>query len=455
MATYNKETYNVNTLYGGVPQFQQVAELANAQYDTAQWRKFASWGRTFRTPKWNGSITNAGIAIAAAVLSTNGQKPPRPQAGFGKYQGNIPMIGHMFNITADDIMTLRELEADNEDPRSLQQFQYTSRFYEHVRGMHNRINMFVHQGLSTGYITADQQNNQEGVQNVLIDLGMRPENRLFPTKVWSDPTADPIKDILAWQDKFSEDPNAPVITDILMSKALVKMLAEHPMVRKAIALKKYIGSPIPDQIPLTRMEVITGMTEYFDILPITIIDEKARVQEDGMWKEVKSFETNSVVFCRIGTGNNTFFEMVHCRNIYDDDTNPNVAKVRFEGGRFTAIVEHFSNPFNIATSMEAFVCPVPRNVNNWYVAKIDTTAPWGSRDTMLDRRFNAVKTVKDFEHVIVNGEEFMRLEVINALNAMTPPQTTGLNMKLSNVQAKVDALSADLQKQLFTALTAE
>ncbi len=448
MAQYIKETYNVNTLFGGPVQFQQVADLVNSKYDTARWREFAMWGRTFRTPTWKGSISQTGIAIAAAVLSTNGQKPPRGKQGFGKYQGNIPMIGHMFNITADDIMTLRELEADGEDPQYLQQFQYSQRLDENIRGMHNRLNMFVFQGLSSGYITADAQNNKEGVQNVLIDLGLKQENRLRPAKVWSDPTADPIADILEWQDKIADDPNAPSVSAILASKALIKQLALHPNVRAKIALKKYIGSPIPEQIPLTRAEVISGMTEYYDILPIIEIDEKARVQQDGMWKEVKSFDESVLVFCTPAN----FFEMVGCRNIYDDDSNPNVAKIHFEGTHFTGIVEHFSNPFNIATSMEGFACPVPRDVNSWFVAKVDTTEVWGTPEQMLDVHMNAVKTVKNAEMILIDGEEYTRLAVIAALN--TIGQTTGTNMKLANVQAKVEGLTDGDKTSLLEQLNA-
>jgi hypothetical protein len=448
MANYSKEMYNVKELWANRGGFTVLENQINEFYNQASWRRFATWGMSRETPDWQTNIASTNLNIAAAVLSVNGTKPPRGMEGWNYKRGTIPMIGHRFDITAHDLLVLRTLSDMPGDPTFKQRASYTERVARLVGGMHNRLNMFVWQGFSTGYAIANTENNGEAIK-LLIDLGFKAENRLRPTKVWTDPTADPIQDMLDAQDLAADDPNAPLVTAWLMAKSKIRQLATHPNVRGMVARKMYPNSTVPTEVPLSRKEVITGLTEYFDILPIIEIDEKAAVQEDGGAKTVKSFDESVVVL----TNPDNFFEMVPCRPVFADDGNPNISKMSFENGHFVMIVEHFSNPAKITSSIEAFALPVPRNVHNWFAIKTDTTEVWGTRELMEGKRTNATKVESTATKVVVDGEEYLREAVIAALNGMG--KTIGTRTSLKNVQAAVDALTEAELATLVAALPAE
>jgi hypothetical protein len=447
MANYSKEMYNVRELWANRGGFTVLENEINNFYNEASWRRFAQWGMSRETPDWQTNVASTNLNIAAAVLSVNGTKPPRGMEGWNFKRGTIPMIGHRFEITAHDLLMLRTLSDTPGDPTFKQRASYSERVARLVGGMHNRLNMFVWQGFSSGYAIANTENNGEAIE-LLIDLGFKSENRLRPEVVWSDPTADPIQDMLDAQDAAADDPNAPNVTRWLMSKSLIRMLSMHPNVRNKVARKMYPTSTVPSEVPLSRKEVIEGLTEYFDILPIEEIDEKAAVQEDGGAKTVRSFDETVAVLCNP----DNFFEMVPCRPVFADDGNPNISKMSFEQGHFVMIVEHFSNPAKITSSIEAFALPVPRNVHNWFAIKTDTTSPWGTREQMKARRTNATKVESTATKVVVDGEEYLRESVISALNSIG--QTIGVRTSLKNVQVAVDGLTDADKTALVAALNA-
>lgn len=164
MGLYSKTLYyNVALFWEGVEAFTTVINDVNAKYNDALWRRFAFWGRRMRTPEWKINVRDTEINVAAAVLSANGQKPLRGAGAWQTYGGTIPLIGHGFQMDASDFMALKAFEPIADDPNFHARYDYLERFAAAVGGMHSRINMMVFEGLSTGFITADAQNNGEGI----------------------------------------------------------------------------------------------------------------------------------------------------------------------------------------------------------------------------------------------------------------------------------------------------
>lgn len=455
MGTYHKSNYNVTNYWAGVEEFTTIVNTVNEKYNQATWRNFATWGRRLLIPDFKVNVREANLNVAAAILSVNGQKPLRGALGFKQYGGTIPLIGHGFQMGSADFMALRSFEQDPADPSFNYRFEYMDRFGRALGGMHSRINMMVYQALSSGYVIADAKNNTEAIE-ALFDLHFNPEHRFAPTKPWSDDEADPIQDMLDIQDLMTDE-QIPY-TNWLMSKKLIREIAAHPNVRVKIAQKMYPTSTIAGTIPLTRAEVIKGLTEFFEIVPIIEIDEKTSIEVDGKPKVITSFDEK--VATLIDPTN--FFVLQNCRNIYEDDDNPNILNTMVEEGRFSVIVEYFSNPVKNTTSMESFVLPVPRDPNNVALLKTDATGPWGDRDQMLKtktpalfgKRGNTSKlanTQSPEAKVVIDGTAYSRTDVIAALNGIGV--ATHTNTGVTKVQQAVDTLNEEQMDALWNKLS--
>lgn len=445
MGLYSKTLYyNVALFWEGVEAFTTVINDVNAKYNDAFWRRFAFWGRRMRTPEWKINVRDTEINVAAAVLSANGQKPLRGAGAWQTYGGTIPLIGHGFQMDASDFMALKAFEPIADDPNFHARYDYLERFAAAVGGMHSRINMMVFEGLSTGFITADAQNNGEGIQ-IAVDLNYPSDRFKVPSYgIWGSGSDDPIQDLLDIQDWM--DDNSLPYTNWLISKKLIRKMSVNKNVRIKIAMKMYPNTPNPGQIPLTRKEVMEGLVNYYGIVPIIEIDEKSNVERDGKGNVIKSFAEDVAVLCVP----DRFFELQNCENIYEMDNNPNVLHSSVEEGRISVIVEYFSNPVKDVTSMEAYVLPVPRNPNNICILKTSTDQPWGGGKTTKTTK--AVKAAaKPVATTIAVGDgEYDRAAVISAME--TIGVKINANTGVAKTQEAVNLLGEEKIKALENVL---
>lgn len=454
---YAKETYNVLAFWGDVDTMTTVFNTVNDKYNGARWRDYASWAPRLRTPDYKVNVVESNLNVAAAVISANGQKPLRGIKGWSEYAGTIPLIGHSFKMSAEDFMMLRHLEASPNDPNGPARFSFIERFDKLVAGMHTRLNMFVYQALSSGYVISDNQNGAEEGVRAMFDLRFDPEHRWVPKYgLWTNFAvggSNPIQDMQDMQDYFDDE--AIPYTNWLMTRKLVQTLANNPNVTTMLARKMRIIDP--QDYPFTREEVRTQLSALFGIAPIIEIDEKSAIELDGKSVTVSSFDPVVATLCAPAD----FFNMMNCRNIFESENSPTIAKTSVENDRFSVIVEYASNPVSNTCSIESYVLPVPKNPRNIGLIKTDTTEEWGTREwinnggEVPDFNRNTTKTIKsvDGNTVLVNGEVFTRERIFDALDAIG--ETANRRLGAKQTQKVVDALDETKTAALYTQLGVE
>lgn len=358
---YEKSTYDL-TRFWRSDEFKTITDTANAVFNEAKWRMFASWGMSRATNKWTNIVKNDEINVAATVLSVSGEKPLRGTSGYSEYGGTLPKIGHGFAYGEDDFIRLKEYRAQGIGD-DLIQMDYMSRYSANIGGMHNRINMFVFSGLSRGEIIVDANNNPDGVKTS-FDMKFPASHKLkAKTKKWAEDGSDPIGDLQRMQ-QLMIDEGRPY-TSFIMPKSLFTIFCNNKKVQADVIAKLKITIT---GYPLTQSEIKATVETGFDLPPIMVINEKSALEIDGIPQSLEgSFDPNTV--CLLTPQN--FFELVTFDSLYLEDKNSVAVIGSTESNHFASMLRYQSEPMKTITTLESWVIPAPRNPKN--IVILDTS----------------------------------------------------------------------------------
>ena len=199
----NTRDLSLYGLVGGEGAVRSIIDTANQEYNTAKWKSHYDWdvqqlGLTF-------SVLSAqsNIAPMASVIDINAPKPLRATSGYSGYGGSIPKIGHGFDIEEQTLRDQQQLVASggvhNQEAIAELLYNNVSRL---IQGAHARVGYMGDQLRSTGKVIIDANNNPDGLL-LEISFHVPDENYLkagfAPSsvkKAWSDPTANPIQDLI-------------------------------------------------------------------------------------------------------------------------------------------------------------------------------------------------------------------------------------------------------------------
>ena len=139
--------------YVDAENFGLILDNANAKYNQALWRQFASGGKPTNEREWKQGIKKTPILVRASVLGTHSEKPQRSTMGWEIYGGTLPQVGHGFNITQDDMIELRRISKLNDMTfgESLVDCFITNS-QNMLGGVHNELTYMTLQAMSTGEI---------------------------------------------------------------------------------------------------------------------------------------------------------------------------------------------------------------------------------------------------------------------------------------------------------------
>ena len=348
----------LNTFILGSEDLRILLDTANAKYNRASWRNFATFDVPQIGKSFKAIIEETNIIVRASLLSPSGKKPLRSTEGGELYTGSIPKIGHGFKIDQADINFFKELGQVEGDVNDWIARTYINRAAKIIGGFHATWTGWIYQALSTGWIKVTKDQNPDGIP-LNVGMKVKPSHMIGAlTKVWSDPDADIIGSLQRMV-KIATDDSIP-FDYIGMTKELFdNVVCKNKNVIEALKGRMLIREDI--LYPFTTREIKERLASGFDLPPIVLFDERSRFESDGIPVDgAPSFDPNAAILLKAGY----FFGIKNSPDDYREDKNPAVITSSTENGHIGAIKIFGSEPINVITNMEAWAFPVMKNPNN-------------------------------------------------------------------------------------------
>lgn len=372
--------YNYNDLrrYVDNENFGLLLDTANAKYNQAIWRKYATWGTPSDDKEWIQGQKETPILVRASILGTHSAKPQRNTEGWKYYGGSIAKMGHGFSIDEDDLFAMRKAsKLQNVPYANLMTDALIQNSANMLGGVHAELNYMVLQALSTGAIS------DVAVDGGRFDFRFPIADNRFLTPATSggaanywfnkngeeNTSANVIKDILDMQAYLTEDLSLAV-DHWKISKKLFRKILRHSSVLSAIKARANYYNP--DNVNLTDAEIVAALHAN-GVWPIDVIDHKSRHEVDGVpvADETPAFDEH--VMCAYNSGLIPF-EMKCTNSIYLDrqsmggiGTNHNYS---FVEGRIAVLTSWEERPIKNVVDCELYAAPVFNNLNELAIATV-------------------------------------------------------------------------------------
>lgn len=294
----NTRDLSFYSLLGGESGIRAIIDTVNSKYNNTNWKSHFNWDIPQMGLTFNVLTAKSNIAPMASVIDVNSPKPLRAKQGFGGYGGAIPKLGHGFD---NEEQTLRDQQLLAANGGSYSISAIAELLYNDVdqlvQGAHSRINYMDDQIRSTGFLRINVDNNPDGI---VLDVDYRVPSENFlkagfgkaPKKAWSDPTANPVQDLIDMA-KYADDNN--IAYDVFeMSKVLWNEFLYHPSVISWTRARMGLASSAPTY-PIGETDVRNAVAGFGGIPPIIINDTKYNAQVDGEDTFIKAFNEGNVV----------------------------------------------------------------------------------------------------------------------------------------------------------------
>ena len=286
----DKNLYGIGSLarFLDAENFGVLLNNINAKYNTAAWKKYASWGTPSDDREWKQGAKDTPILVRASILGTNSPKPQRNTQGWGMYTGTLPKIGHGFSIDQDDFIELRKVAKLSNltfGESLIDSFVYNST--KMLGGIHTELNYMTYQAMSKGEI------HDVPVDGVAYDFKfpIPTENIMTVTELWykwetkagvrtlvPNEKADVVQDLMDLQEYYN-DTLSLGLDHWKVSKKLLRMILTHPSVKDAfVKAKNYYN---PEGVKVLRTDLLAWLRDDMGIWPFEEIDYKSRHEEDG------------------------------------------------------------------------------------------------------------------------------------------------------------------------------
>lgn len=360
----NKSNYNIAEVLSG-KDFQFISDLANERYNNELWKMYCDLSPVQRSRTWNSLVRESNVKVMASVLDVNSAKPLTSLSGFSTYGGDIPKIGIGSKIEEQDILNEMELLAvgaplETEMAKNLVRVPLSSLY----QGIHSKLKFFVLQGISTGRIVVDM-NNQVNGKFISVDLNIPSANKVNVAKVWSDATADPIKDLRDKQ-RFAKNTLKLNLSDFHweMSQSLYDTFISHPKVESIIKGRLNI---LNNDYIVTEDEIRAQLLAL-GIKPFYVVDEVCAFDSDGEAKEVEPFDTDNMSLVP-----SRFFDMKRAISVQSYIESNTAMRSTVE--EVIAAVSTWDDRKGVNNiDVEAWMFPVPKDPKNILILDTATAA---------------------------------------------------------------------------------
>lgn len=346
-------------------EFGEIAEYVNRKYNNRGWQTYAKWGIPQNSRLWANFVKNDEILVKASVLSVGAPKPQRSTSGYSSYGGSIPKIGHGLSIDEADLLTMQEVAIQGS--ARLSDLMRDRLFYtldKLIGGIHNKLNTFVYEGLSTGFIKEAITDNVDGI-TLDIDYKFKANHFAIVGTSWDDPNATPIQDMLDAQEKAKDD--NMTFDHWEMTEKLYKKFINHPNTAKVVSGRMNVYNP--STYTVIESEILRVIHDL-GILPIRVVDEKSAHEVDGIPQiSPSSFNEDNCVLCQLGQ----IFEMKCANSVYRqrvaEGPVSSTAMYSFVDNRIAVLDMWQESPIKNIIETELWALPVIKNPNNVFILK--------------------------------------------------------------------------------------
>lgn len=347
--------YSLHELATNVGDFKTLLDTANEKYNNTIWKQFATVLPASNSKRFSTIVEEANIVVKASMLGSTAKKPLRSFEGGEAYGDSIHKIGHGFKVDQDDIDNVIELNLIGGDIAYQMVKRYLNRAQAIIGGFHATWNSWIFEALSNQQVVLKAQDT------TLWTVDMRvPDTHKIKAEgaAWfTDPVDSDapllyniIKDLIRMNKLADEDScGMPSNRVYLFPKALLQeALADKTVID---ALKARLIAFDTDNLILTDRYILDQISKAFNLPPIVAIDEKSRIEKDGIPQvDSASFNTKKVVLVPAMP----LFNMHNSPSDYQRDANPGTIKTFTEGGLIGAIQLYHSDPYSVITNMESW-----------------------------------------------------------------------------------------------------
>lgn len=361
------QNYNILTdLVSNSDDFKVLIDNANSKYNNALWRSFTTVLPATISKKFSAIVEETGIAVKASVVGSMGKKPLISTEGGTTYSDSIHKIGLGFKVDQSDMNNIEEMNYVNTNLATEMLKVWDVRATTVFQGFNAMWNDWAFYGLSNQEIPIYNQ----GVLDFTVDLRTPASNKLKAkgSAGWfTSGTTAKIADDLVRMDKRADDTGMPSLRMFCISKTTADKLILDTNLNTAV--KASLGFYDTTNAIISRTRFLSILSQLLEIPPIVVIDEKSRINVDGVPQlDSKAFNDDKVVL----VPQTAIFDMHNSPSDYTKDTNPAALKTFTEGGLIGAIQLYESDPIQIITNMESWSFLTFKNPK--WIVSLDHTA---------------------------------------------------------------------------------
>jgi len=350
-----------------------IVETANEKYNAPLWKSYCDKLQPQIVDVWRRTLEEKEVAVKASVVSANSSLPVRSVSGGKELFGNIVRIGHAFTMDAIDISNIIKMGYAGNDISSFYLRKVLEKSTAQVVGIHSRINDMTLQGISTGKIIFDSDNNPDGIPYE-YDLKIPASNKLcckHATKDWDDddyPVIDDLKRMMAVAKKQRFSP-----THFEMTEEKFNRLVSHPLTLAQYRVFAGYSSDAPVSginSDLVWEKVRTTM----GLLPVLIVDDISMIEIDGKpTASSEAFASSNIVL----RGSTSFYDLYNSVPLNFYDNNPSTITTAIEENMIVIQKNFQSDPIMEKIGFEAMVMPVAKNPKNVVILNTNKSATTG------------------------------------------------------------------------------
>ena len=362
---------------------------------------------------WNSTSLNNSI-VAADVVSMDSSLPLKKRSTISRASGDVAKLGMKLMLKEKQISDIMVMQSKGQQEADIAR-RVLDNVPKVINGVHTRIEMMFEQGLSTGQVLVDTDNEGTGIR---VDFGYKDENKFHAVNAaWSDAAnATPLTDLRQLFDAASA--NSDSISDVWLSEQYFNYARKTAEVKELVAAanNQVITSSSALPVP-NRQKTLEALGDEFGAT-FHVINNSYKVEGiDGAQTPVKPWEQANVV----ATPSATVGRLVY--GTLAEDLN-RVAGVTYQNSGFILVSEYSHNEPSLAefTAAQALAMPVIDDGEHVYMLHANGT---GTIDTDVDSLSFTAAANNTGKKVTVTHSDFTWTAAVPAADSWATVTTSG------------------------------
>ena len=313
---------------------------------------------------WNSTSLNNSI-VAADVVTMDSPLPLKKRGTLSRASGEVAKLGIKKALKEKEISDIMVMESKGQQEADIAR-RILNNVPKVIGGIHTRVEIMFEQGLSTGQVLVDSDNEGLGIR---VDFGYKAANTFHAvTAPWSDAEhATPLTDIRQLFDAASA--NSDAISDVYLSEQYFNYMRKTDEVKELVIVSKNNIIASGSSLPMAnRADTLAALADEFGAT-FHVVNNSYKVEDKaGNQSNVKPWAQANIV----GVPAANVGRLVY--GTLAEDMN-RVAGVTYQNSGFILVSEYSHNEPSLAefTAAQALVMPVIDDGEHIYLLHADGT----------------------------------------------------------------------------------